>query len=102
MVGWVRMSCSLAQLNVTSVSYAGYCMRRVGPQIFRLVDTPLLRWARTEASEELQQVTSPENGVDSTDMVMEVRTRQYRGILSPYSHALVHLQGSSMMLTYYV
>jgi hypothetical protein len=76
-------------------------MRRVGPQIFRLVDTPLLRQPRTEASEEsLQQVSSPENGVDSTDMVMEVRTRQYRGILSPYSHALVHLQGSSMMLYY--
>ncbi|KAJ7919858.1 hypothetical protein B0H13DRAFT_2427494 [Mycena leptocephala] len=103
MVGWVRMSSSLAQLDVTSVSYAGYGMRWVGPQIFKLVDASLLRRACAEGSEEkLQQVSSPENGVDSTDMVMEVRTRQYRGILSPYSHALVHLQGSSMMLTYYV
>jgi hypothetical protein len=103
MMGWARRSSTLAQLDVTSISYAGYGMRWVGRDIFKLVDAPLLCPARAEASEEeLQQVQSLEHGADSTDTVLEFRTRQHRGILSPYSHALVHLQGSAMILSYYV
>jgi hypothetical protein len=97
-VGWKLTSVVLAAPDVlpwTCISYAGYGIRWATQAPFSLCDVRLFRSLRTSGEE----VRSDNAGRTILELELEHYTRVG---LSPYSHALLHMQDSALVVSYYV